>query len=230
MAKCVLVVEDDALICWALEREFSTRGLIVDNASSGAEALEKVRREAYQLAFVDVHLPDVDGVDLIAPMLEISPRVKIVILGCEGRPDRKKTAFDRGAWQYVEKPFQLAEILGLTNRVFRSHTERREHDRLLCRLPVRLTLVSHVARDAALDLRNLSATAVEVSGGGLRLRTAYTLRVGQRVRTAALSDEDPCARHLRSGELAEVVWLRRGNTESEAGLRYVSEVTPDRTS
>lgn len=230
MAKCVLVVEDDKLICWALEKEFSSRGLVVDEAACGKDALEKVQRTFYQLAFVDLHLPDCDGVELLGPLREICPETRVVILGCEARLDKKQIAFASGAWQYVEKPFELSDIVGLANRIFGGHAEKRDQERYLCRLPIRVTLVSHAAKDAALDLRNLSATAVEVGDGGMRLRTSYPLRIGQRVRTESLSADDPCARFLHPESPSEVVWCRPGDREFEAGLRYLQGPTPARTS
>jgi CheY-like chemotaxis protein len=64
-SKSVLVVDDDKLICWALEKEFAGLGLSVHVVESGANALAELRGQPYDLVFLDIHLPDMNGLELL---------------------------------------------------------------------------------------------------------------------------------------------------------------------
>jgi CheY-like chemotaxis protein len=228
--KCVLVVDDDELVCWALEKELSSRGLIVHGVDNGSDAMTRIRSGSYRLAFLDIHLPDGNGLELVDPIREVSPETRIVVVSTEATPENKRLAFARGAWQFLEKPFELDDVIGLANSTFGDYSEKRRHERFLCRLPLRVTLVSHTQEEAALDLRNLGGTTVDIGPGGLRLETAYPLRIGQRVRASLSSTDDPCCKFVPPGVSAEVVWTEPADRGCTAGLRYLADPIPARIS
>ncbi len=177
-AKCVLVVDDDDLICWALEKELSPLGLVVHGVEAGSDALTRIRGSAYRLAFLDIELPDVNGLELLEPIHEASPQTRIVILSAAGSPENKRVAFARGAWQFIEKPFEIPDIVGVVSSTFGDYTEKRRDERYLCRLPLRVGVISNGSERPSL----IGGTTVDVAAGGLRLETGYPLHVGQRVR------------------------------------------------
>ena len=117
-----LVVEDDRNIRRSVGTSLESSGWTVDEAETLRQALAYSRSHNYDLAVVDLGLPDGDGVDLIASIREES-QVPIIVLSARSEEQHKVRALDAGADDYVEKPFRVAEFLA---RV-RAHV-RRQHD------------------------------------------------------------------------------------------------------
>ena len=84
------------------------------------------------------------------------------------------------------------------------------------------------AEATPVELDNLTCTTVDVGAGGMRLRTGYRLRVGQRLQARVLRPRDPCASYMRPK--AEVVWLDPKESGFSGGLRWLSGATPGQTS
>jgi len=226
--RSVLLVVDDALIRWALEKELALYDVEVHGVGTGADALGRTRGTRYGMAFLDVQLPDADGLTLLEPLREHSPEARIVVFGCDASPEVKQTAFTRGAWQFIDKPFDLRDVVGLVRSRFGAYTEKRRHERYVCRLPLRVSLLAPPGAATPVELENLRCTTVNVGPGGMRLRTDYRLRVGQRLRARVLRPGDPCASYMQPE--AEVAWLDASESGCTAGLRWLTEPTPSRTS
>ena len=117
----ILVVDDDADLLHLLERELASASHRVLVASSGAEALERVRRHRPTLVLLDVNLPDIDGIEVLR-RLKQSPateRTAVVLLsGRAGEGDRI-AGLELGADDYVAKPFSLRELLLRVQAVYR---------------------------------------------------------------------------------------------------------------
>src|SRR6185295_6431872 len=122
-ARTALVVEDDHNIRRSVSTSLETSGWTVHEAETLRQALAHARSHDYDLAIVDLGLPDGDGVALIASMRE-SSKVPIIVLSARSEEEHKVRALDAGADDYVEKPFRVAEFLA---RV-RAHIRRRHQD------------------------------------------------------------------------------------------------------
>ncbi len=109
----ILVIDDDKSILRTLTRILQKAGYEVETAETGKEAKEKAGKTVYDLALVDVRLPDMDGTDLLANLQDISPNtVKIVITGFPSLETGVK-ALDGGADAYLVKPVRPEELLTL---------------------------------------------------------------------------------------------------------------------
>jgi len=219
--RSVLVVDDGSLMRWALVKELSTSGYFVDSAATGAGALRTLRERRHWVAFLAIHLADVNGLDLLPRFREISPGTRIVVLSGDGSAQNKRRAFREGAWQFIEKPFEMADLRTVLTSVPGVCPEKRRHGRCFCRLPLRISVISPSPEEASLDLRNLSGITVDLGQGGVGLRTAYGLRKGRFVRLSPLDGEAPCARFIPPGSTAEVVWIAPQPGGSVAGLRWI---------
>ncbi len=216
----VLVVDDDELVCWAIERTLLAHGLTPHPVGSADEARARVRAESFRLAFLDVHLPDANGLDLLHDLRSASPGMPVVILSCDASWPNKERAFAGGAWQFVEKPFELSEINRLLRTSFGDFPARRRHERYLCRLPVRIAVVESPGADASLPLPQMRGVLADVGPGGLRLRTEDALEPGQWVTTRPEGEEPSCARLAPRPSPAQVVWVATDEGGFSAGLRY----------
>lgn len=216
----VLVVDDDGLIAWAVERELTAHRFQVDIAQTGAEALERVRSGRYRVALLDIHLPDLSGLTVLAEIRRLSPDTRVVVISSDATDANIQRAQDVGAWQFVEKPFALSDIGRVVSGLLREGEERRVRTRESCRVPLRLLLVESEDLAACADLRAVIATSVDASDDGLRLQTAYPLRRGQWVRVFPEAHLGTVHSAFPQGAQAEVIWVRSEGADFEAGLRY----------
>lgn len=216
-----LVVDDDNLISWALHKALSSLRLEVVVAGTGAEALACARAAAYEFVFLDIHLPDANGLDLLREIKLLAPGAKIVMLSCAGTAGNRRRAYESGAWQFIAKPFELAEVVSLVRSALGGHAEIRRFDRRLCHLPLRIAVLDS-AHGAGPEVQYLDATTLDVGAGGLRLHTGYPLCPGQWVRTSIADGEDSCAELVRSDAPAEVIWVVPESGGFTVGLRYMS--------
>ncbi|GAB3853523.1 response regulator [Nocardioides maradonensis] len=116
----VLVVDDEPQILRALGINLRARGWAVDTAGDGIEALYKARSSAYDVVVLDLGLPDLDGVDVLAGLRERSD-VPVLVLSGRGDSVDKVEALDAGADDYVTKPFGMDELLARLRALVRRH-------------------------------------------------------------------------------------------------------------
>ncbi|HXX58087.1 MAG TPA: response regulator [Thermodesulfovibrionales bacterium] len=115
MNKNILIIDDDNLTCWGLEKIFSSRGLSVTTACSRKDAIGEFDSIPFGYVFLDVHLPDADGLELIKEIKRISPETKIIVMTGDDSEANKLRAFEEGAFSFVRKPFEIPEIILLVN-------------------------------------------------------------------------------------------------------------------
>src|SRR5690242_17808681 len=101
----VLLIEDDrghaALIKRALE---STVGEIT-HVTSGAEALDAVESDFFELVLCDLHLPDTTGISVLKAIRELRPGLPVIVLTSSSNLDDAVSAMREGAWDYMVKQF-----------------------------------------------------------------------------------------------------------------------------
>jgi two-component system KDP operon response regulator KdpE len=109
VSETVLVVDDDRALLRALSIGLSARGYDVVTARTGTDGVVQASLCQPDVVVLDLSLPDIDGVEVCGRIREFS-EVPIVILSALGSEDRKVDALDRGADDYVTKPFGMAEL------------------------------------------------------------------------------------------------------------------------
>jgi len=106
----VLVVDDEAALARALAINLKARGFEVATAPDGRTALDLVARFHPDVVVLDLGLPDLDGLDVLEGIRGWSP-VPVLVLSARTTGDEKVEALDRGADDYVTKPFDMNELL-----------------------------------------------------------------------------------------------------------------------
>ncbi len=114
----VQVVEDDEGMARALRVNLQARGYEVAIASSGADALTQLARNPADLVVLDLGLPDIEGVDVIAALRAWSA-VPILVLSARQGDSDKVQALDAGADDYLTKPFSVEELLARLRAMLR---------------------------------------------------------------------------------------------------------------
>jgi two-component system, NtrC family, response regulator AtoC len=115
----VLVVDDEPAIRHAFRRAF--RGAAeVREAATAAEAVAEFRRDRPDVVVLDVHLPDASGLDTFRQLRGIDARVPVVIVTGHGTTALAIEAMKEGAFEYLLKPLELADLRDLIDRAVRS--------------------------------------------------------------------------------------------------------------
>jgi two-component system, OmpR family, KDP operon response regulator KdpE len=120
-SETVLVVDDEAAIVRALTAALEARGYRVVSTATGIEALDRVAADGPAIVILDLGLPDMDGIDVCRRIRQWS-QIPIIVLTAEGADDRKVTALDEGADDYVTKPFSVPELLARVRVALRHRT------------------------------------------------------------------------------------------------------------
>jgi DNA-binding response OmpR family regulator len=121
--KRVIIIDDDKSILRTFTRILQKNGYEIDVAETGKEALEKSKKNTYDLALIDIRLPDMDGTDLLVKMKQTTPdAIKIMITGFPSLETGVK-ALDEGADAYLVKPVKPEELLALIEEKFRAKDE-----------------------------------------------------------------------------------------------------------
>ena len=124
--KTILVVDDDKSILRTFTRILQKSGYEIDVAETGKEAIEKADNRNYDLALVDIRLPDMDGTDLLAKLkMQLQHTVKIMITGFPSLETGVK-ALDEGADAYLVKPVKPQELLMLLEEKLKNREEPQE--------------------------------------------------------------------------------------------------------
>ncbi len=108
----VLLVEDDPMIGASLVRGLSDHGYAVDWIRDGAEAQSRLldTEEPFQMVLLDLGLPSTDGLELLTAVRRSGSEVPILVITARGKLDNRVAGLDRGADDYLIKPFELPEL------------------------------------------------------------------------------------------------------------------------
>jgi len=128
----ILIVDDDEAVRESLELILSAEGYACLTAESGEQALELIERSEVDAVVCDLRMPGLDGFDLMPQISRLLPGVPIILISAHGNEDLAVKAIQQGAYDYLAKPFQPAEIR-LTLRKAQEREALRRRNELLQR-------------------------------------------------------------------------------------------------
>jgi len=126
--KRILVIDDDEVVRKNFKAILELEGYDVDTAVTGKEALEKSNANFYNLALIDIRLPDMDGTQLLTTMRDTVPKmVKIIVTGYPSQENTKE-ALNKGADAYVVKPIlNIQEFLNTLKEHLKKQKETQQY-------------------------------------------------------------------------------------------------------
>lgn len=118
----ILVIDDEESVRRSLALVLEDEGYAVDVAENGQEAIKKSKANFYNLALVDIRLPDMDGINLLSQMRETIPKmIKVIITGYPSL-DNSIEAVNKGADGYIVKPYSMENLL----RTIKEHLQKQQ--------------------------------------------------------------------------------------------------------
>ena len=109
----ILVIEDDRNVAGSLKKELEAEGYEAVVASRGDEGLTVAKREAFAVVLTDLKLPGLSGLDLVGQLRIAKPKLPIILMTAFGTTETTIEAIRLGAYEYVQKPFDMPEVLDL---------------------------------------------------------------------------------------------------------------------
>jgi DNA-binding response OmpR family regulator len=106
----ILLVEDDASLAAGLQDALGREGFVVNHVTYGQQALAAVRAETPDIMVLDLGLPDMDGLKVLAQVRQRNEHVPVMVLTARGGMDDKIAGLDSGADDYLAKPFDMKEL------------------------------------------------------------------------------------------------------------------------
>jgi two-component system nitrogen regulation response regulator GlnG len=116
----LLIVDDEPAIQHAFQRAFGGGEITLGSATTAAEAVALVERDRPDVVVLDIQLPDTSGLDTFHRIRAIDARIPVILVTGHGTTDLAIEAIKEGAFEYLPKPVELAELRGLIDRAVRS--------------------------------------------------------------------------------------------------------------
>jgi two-component system alkaline phosphatase synthesis response regulator PhoP len=107
----ILVVDDETHLADGIRENLQAEGYGTAVAYDGASGIERIRAERFDLAILDVMMPEMDGLELCSAMRDDGIQTPVLFLTVKGAPEDRVRGFEAGGDDYLTKPFHLKELL-----------------------------------------------------------------------------------------------------------------------
>jgi DNA-binding NtrC family response regulator len=194
-ALSILVVDDEPIVVQSLGDWFRQDGHRVDTAQNSREALALAGEKDYDLAFLDIKMPGVDGLELQARLAAVKPEMTVIVMTAYASVETAVKALKAGAYDYISKPFDPDELSLIVKRASEHRSLRFENLRLKERIEAESEPTPMVGVSAAIHhvlelIKAVAATDATVlikgeSGSGKEL-AARAIHAGSKRRYGPL--------------------------------------------
>ena len=123
----ILVVDDDESIREVLTAILEDEGYTVESASTAKRAIEKTGTAFYNLALIDIRLPDMEGIELLTKMKDPTPKMRKIIITGYPTLHNAVEAVNKGADAYIVKPFDMEKVLETIKEQLKKQEEAKKY-------------------------------------------------------------------------------------------------------
>lgn len=107
----ILVIDDEEYIGWVIKKAFENTDNEITLSFTGNTGLMEAQKQNFDMVFLDLRLPDADGMDLMLELKKIQPGLAVIIITAHGSIDSAIESMKKGAYDYITKPFDVDELL-----------------------------------------------------------------------------------------------------------------------
>ncbi|MBM4350235.1 MAG: sigma-54-dependent Fis family transcriptional regulator [Deltaproteobacteria bacterium] len=240
----ILIAEDEKAQRELLEGFLKKEGFSVEAASNGRQAIEKIEREFFDIAFLDYKMPELDGLQTLQEIRKRFPDLPVVMMTAYGTVETAVASMKEGALDYLTKPIDLDELLLIIRKVLERSTLIRENRDLKARLQERYTfrniiygspkmeevmgLIGRVApSQATVLIRGESGTGKELIANAIHYASARSEKPFVKVSCSAIPEtllESELFGHEK-GAFTGAIQKRIGRfEEADGGTLFLDEI------
>ncbi|ENK2095192.1 nitrogen regulation protein NR(I) [Vibrio vulnificus] len=125
----VWVVDDDSSIRWVMEKTLSSANIKCETYANGESVLMALEREVPDVLVSDIRMPGIDGIELLRQVHEKCPNLPVIIMTAHSDLDAAVNAYQKGAFEYLPKPFDIDETLTLVERAI-AHGQEQKREQM----------------------------------------------------------------------------------------------------
>ncbi len=126
MKPAILVVDDDEVMRQTLSDVLKKRGYMVSTAETGGQTISSVKEQLFDLVLLDIRLPDMDGLDVLKGIKEIESDLMVIVMTAYSDVQTAVMAMKSGAYDYIDKPFELEELKILIQKALETQNLKNE--------------------------------------------------------------------------------------------------------
>jgi DNA-binding NtrC family response regulator len=126
MKPAILVVDDDEVMRQTLSDVLKKRGYTVSTAETGGQTISSIKKQLFDLILLDIRLPDMDGLDVLKGIKEIESDLMVIVMTAYSDVQTAVTAMKSGAYDYIDKPFELEELKILIQKALETQNLKNE--------------------------------------------------------------------------------------------------------
>jgi DNA-binding NtrC family response regulator len=123
----ILIVDDDENIRKVLMAILEDKGYNIEAVGTAREAIKRTEKKFYNLALIDIRLPDMEGIDLLTKIRDATPRMRKIIITGYPTLQNAVDAVNRGADAYIMKPFDVERVLSTINEQLRKQDQEKKY-------------------------------------------------------------------------------------------------------
>lgn len=151
----VLVIDDEEIIRNLLADVLKEYGFAVQVAMTGTEGIEYLKRESFDLVFLDIMLPDLDGIAIISHVKRLRPSTATIVITAHPSLSSSQAALRAGAFDYIIKPFNIEEVIHSAKRALEFKELSEANKRLLKQLQEQNVILEKRVKERVEDIRFL---------------------------------------------------------------------------
>jgi len=119
----VWIIDDDKSIRWVLEKALAQTDIHVQVFEQAEPVLEQLRRQQPDAIISDVRMPGMDGLTLLSQIQVINPELPVIIMTAHSDLESAVSSYQKGAFEYLPKPFDVDEAVSLIQRAIEHYAE-----------------------------------------------------------------------------------------------------------
>jgi len=131
----VWVLDDDKSIRWVFEKALAKANISFECFSNTNEAINKFNQEKPQAIISDIRMPGESGIEFLTKVKNKFPEIPIIIMTAYSDLDTAVTAFQKGAFEYIAKPFDINKVINIIEQALESISKKNDGDAILDDLP-----------------------------------------------------------------------------------------------
>jgi len=123
----ILIIDDDENIRKVLQTILEDEGYYIETAETAKKGIEKSEETFYNLALIDIRLPDMEGIELLTKLRETKPKMRKIIVTGYPTLQNAVSAVNKGADGYVLKPFDVEKMLATIKEQLQKQAEEKDY-------------------------------------------------------------------------------------------------------